>query len=140
MPAHCQLVHRVVRQPGRIVAVLVPTGQSEHPLAHQVAQCVLDLPRVARVRQAGCQVLGEREPLVQGLEQDGPAICTRVLRVEARHYRLHLLLEFQGQLGYTVCRHRVSSRLCVEASRHSSYSIVSSLDGFFVATVMNYSG
>ena len=89
---------------GGIMTVLVPTGQAEHPLAQQIAPCVLDLPRVAPVWQTGRHVLGQRQPLIQGFEQEGLAICTRVFRVEASHHRLHLLMEFQGQLGDTVCR------------------------------------
>lgn len=64
IPAQCQLVHRIVRQPGGIIAVLVPTGQAEYPLAQQIPQFVLDLPRFAPVWQAGRQVLGQRQPLV----------------------------------------------------------------------------
>ena len=54
------------------MAVLVATGQAEHPLAQQVPQCVLDLPRVAPVWQIGRHILGQRQPLIQGFEQEGP--------------------------------------------------------------------
>ena len=65
--AHLQLVHRIVRQRGGIMAVFVPAGQAQHPLAQQVLQSVLDLPG----GQAG---LAGRPPSSRSVSAAGPGL------------------------------------------------------------------
>jgi len=135
-----QLVDRIVDQSGGVVAVGVAQRQPEHPLAEQLQDRMLDLPRRPPLRYARGQALGQSQPAVDCLEQDRPTVRTGVGHVEGRHHRLGIPLEPEGQLRYTVCSHRVSSHLCVEATRHRFYSTLARLDGSLVSSFVNNPG
>jgi len=140
IPSHGQFVQRIVGQSGCIIRVLVPTGQTEDPLAQQITQGMADFVRVSAVDQAAGQLVGQSEAVIQRLEQHDPAIRAGLGLVKPGHDGLQFVIEFKGDLRYTVCRHRVSSPRCVEAPEHRSYSTVRSLDGFFLSPVVNYPG
>ena len=78
--------------------------------------------------------------VVEGLEQDGPAIRTRVRLVEAAHHRLAQPLELEGHLRYTLCSPRASSRVCNATSNHRFYSTFEGLGGSFVSSFTSYPG
>lgn len=47
-----------------------------------------------------------------------------------RRHRLHAVIKYPGHLRYTVCRDRISSPRCTEASEHRCFGTVRNLDGF----------
>jgi hypothetical protein len=138
--AHRQVVQRIVRQPGRVVRILVPTGQADDPLPQQVPHRVSDLVRVPTVEQTEGHAIGPLEMLVQRLEQHRPAIRAGRGLIEPSHHRLQFGMEFKRDLRYTRCRHRVSFSLPLEAPEHHSYRTDGRPDGFFVSPVVNYLG
>jgi hypothetical protein len=117
-----QLVQRVVGEPGGVVAIEIARGQAKDPLPNQVQDRVRDLPRLSRIRQTPGHGLGQAQSLVHGLEQHQPAVRAGVGHVESGPDRWPKTLVSEGQLGYTVCSHRVSPRSGDEASRHRFYS------------------
>jgi hypothetical protein len=58
---HQQLVNRVVREPGGVVAVGVPAREAKDPLPQQLERLMLDLARLPRIVQARGQTLGQPE-------------------------------------------------------------------------------
>src|SRR4029453_5729916 len=115
-------------------------GDAEDALLHQLDQRVLDLARLPAVGQAGPQPPRQSEAVVEGLEQHGPAIRTRVGLVEPRDDGLRQPLALEGHLRYTVCSHRASWRLGDEASRHRFYSTVEGLGGCSVSSFTHKAG
>src|SRR3990172_7556293 len=98
------------------------------------------LARLPRMGEGGGQSFRQAERGIDRLEQDGSAVRTGVGHVEAREHGLGILLESEGRLRYTVCSHRVSSHLCVEASSHRFYSTRARLGGSFVSSFVNNPG
>ena len=135
-----QLVQRIVGQPRGVVAIGVAQRQPEHALPHQVQDGVLDLPRLSPIAQAARQRRGHPEPGIQRLEQEQPPVGAGVRLVEGHGHRLEEGLVLEGQLRYTDCSHRASSRVCDEASRHRSYRTLQRLGGSSVSSFVNNPG
>jgi hypothetical protein len=102
---HRQLVQGIVGQPGRVIAVLIPTGQTEEALPQQVADRVPDLVRIPAIGQARRQAVRQLEAVIQRLESHDAAIRAGLRLIESRHRR-RLGVAFEGQLRYTLCSHR----------------------------------
>ena len=83
-----QLVDRVVGQPVRIVAIGVPAGDAEDPLADQILERVADLLGRPAINQTPGKRLDQAIHSVGRLEQDGSATRTCLLAVERGHDRL----------------------------------------------------
>ena len=71
---------------------------------------------IPAVDQTPGQLIGQLEVLIQCPEQHRPAIGAGLRLVEARDHRLQVIVEFERDLRYTVCRHRVPPSLYVEAA------------------------
>jgi hypothetical protein len=80
-PQQC-LVDRVFGETSSVVAVGVTASQSVDPLGDELAQLVLDLSRLALIRQAAAERVDQPETTIGGLEQQRTAIGTAVLLVE----------------------------------------------------------
>jgi hypothetical protein len=96
------LVHRVVGEPGGVVAIEIAGGQAKDPLPDQVEQRVRDLARLPGVRQARRDRLRQPPPLVHRLEQNQAAIRAGVGHVEPSHDRRPKTLGSERQLGYSL--------------------------------------
>ena len=129
-----------VGQPGGVVAIGVAAGEPEHPLPEEFERLMLDLPRLAGVHEVRREALGEPELRIDPLEQDRPAVGARVGVVEAGDDGLLFRVESEGDLRYTVCSHRASSRACIETSRHRFYSTCERLRGSSLSSFVNYPG
>jgi hypothetical protein len=135
-----QLVQRVVGESRGVVAVEIARGEAKDALADQVQDRVRHLPRVPGIRQARRHGLRQPQPLVHGLEQHQAAVRAGVWHVEPRHDRRPETLVSEGQLGYTVCSHRATSRVGAEAPCHRFYSTVGELGGSCLSSFANKSG
>jgi len=113
---HRQFLEGIVGQPGGIVRVLVAADYAENPLPEQVAEWMADLVRVPAVDQTGRQLVGHLEAVIERFEQHDAPIGTGLRLIEPGHHRLQVVMEFEGDLRYTVCRHRVPPSLYVEAA------------------------
>jgi hypothetical protein len=82
VPPDEQLVHRVVRQAGRIIAVRIPTGDGEYPLTNQFLQLMDDFAGLAFVPQACRQLSNQPQLAVNGLQQYGAAVGATMMLVE----------------------------------------------------------
>jgi hypothetical protein len=80
--SHEELVDRVGLELGRVVRIRVAAGQPEAALADQRGEIVRDLARLAPLGEAGRQVTGQGEVVVDHLEQDRSAVGTLLRRVE----------------------------------------------------------
>ena len=109
VPAEQQLVDRVVGEAVRIVAVRMPAGDAEDPLADQVRQRVPDLLRRAGIGQTPGQRLEQAVHALGRLEQDRPAVGTRLFLVEPGVQRLVEQIREQNSLWYRVGRHAGAS-------------------------------
>src|SRR5581483_11675384 len=90
--------------------------------------------------QAAGQPLGHAQPVVEGLEQQRPAIRAGVGLIEPGDDRLPKPLELEADLRYTGCSHRASSCVGVEASRHRFYSTDERLGGSFLSLFAHKAG
>ena len=131
---------RIVDEPGRIVAIGVTARQPEHALAEQLDQLVLHFSRLAPIPQARGESRRQRQRVIRGFQEHRAAIRTRVRSVERGDDRSRIPMAEEGQLGYTVCGHRVSSFECREASRHRFYSTCERLDGSSLSPFVNNPG
>jgi len=110
-------VQGIVDQPGRVVALLIPTRQADDALAQQVADRVPNLVGIPAIGQA-------RRQAVRQLEAGIPRPIESSLR-------RRLGRAFEGQLRDTRCGHWGSCVLRVETSEHRSSRTGWSLDGLF---------
>jgi hypothetical protein len=75
-------VDRVFGETSSVVAVGVTAGQSVDPLGDEIGQLVLDLSRLALIRQAAAERVDQPEPTIRSFEQQRTAVGTGVLLVE----------------------------------------------------------
>src|SRR2546426_6242965 len=127
-------------QPGGVVAVGVATGEAKEPLPEQFERLMLNLARLAVVRETRCQPPGQPPLGVDPLEQDRPTVGAGVRLVEGGDQRLAFRLEFECDLRYTGCGHRASSFECLEARRPRFYSTCERLGGSSLSSFINNPG
>lgn len=125
-----QRVQGIVGQPGRVMAVLLPTRQADAALLQQIAWRVPDRVGIPAIWQTRRQSIRQLEAIIQRLKSHDAAIDAGMSLIESGH-RLHLGIAFEGQLRETRCCHQGSFPLYGEASQHRSSSTGWSLDGFF---------
>ncbi len=138
--AEQELLHRIVGEPRRVVAIGVAAGQAEHPLPDQIQDRVLDFAGLPGIGQAPGQAGRQAQLFVDALHQDGPAVRAGVRLIEARNDRPGNMVEPEGRLGYTVCGHRASSGTGIETLRHRFYSTVEGLGGCSLSPFVNNPG
>lgn len=83
--AYEHLVDRIVGELVAVVAIGIPQGDGEQPLLNQLAKTVTNLARRPSIPQALGEPLAQPELLVEGLEQQGPAVGAAVRLIEGGH-------------------------------------------------------
>lgn len=115
---HQQLLDRVLGQARRVVAVRVPAGDCEHPLADQIIQCVPDLARLTLLAKAAAQSFGQPQPLIARLEQHRAAIGTAMRLIKLRHHALAEQRREQNTLCCAIVSHAKAPSLVNRSSRN----------------------
>src|SRR5262249_61343165 len=109
----------------------VPRMQPEDPLRPEFDKVVRNLGGWPRAPQTAGDRLCHPKLLVEGLEEYRAAVGTGVPGIELRN---DLFVEFEGDLGYTVCGHRASSSVCVRTSQQLSFRTLRALDGSLLSS------
>ena len=103
--------HRVMAQLIVVDQVLVAERQSEHPLADQRLDLVLDQPRAAKVAEAGGEAIDEADRPIGRAKQHRAGVRSDASAVESRRHGT----SFDGykfkQIRDTVCLHRGAPRI-----------------------------
>src|SRR4029453_12639609 len=92
------------------------------------------------VGEAAGQPPGKAEPIVDRLQQHGPAVAAGLRLVEAGYDRLGNTVDPQGTVRYTGCGHRASACSFFEAPRHRFYSTYAWLGGSSLSSFVNFPG
>jgi hypothetical protein len=97
-----QLLNRIVRQTVGIVRIGIPARDPEHPLCDKFVDGVLDSRRHPAVRETPRHGRRDTEPRVGRLQQDRPAIRTRMRLIEGGDERLGEQVRKENSLWYRV--------------------------------------
>jgi len=127
VPAHQQLVHRVLRQLPRIVGVRVPQSDREHPLPEQLGQRVRDLPRLPRIAQAARQGFRQPERPVHPLQEHRAPVRAAVLLLQLHDQRLRGEVRKQNSL----CGRIVAQEKALLAEERVSQRVSTAIGAFF---------
>jgi len=98
--------HRVVAQGVVVDQILVAQRQSEHALAHQGGEAVLDLVRRTVIREAGRESPDQADRPVGGAQQQRPGVGGDGAAVEPGYHRPAVNGCKREPIRATVCRHR----------------------------------
>ena len=130
------LVDGIVGQSRGVIGVGITAGDAKDPLRKQFPNVVLDPARVAAVRQALGQPLGQPQSEVGRLEQNRPAVRTALLLVEPDDYRPP---NSSGNIRHCVVISRASTSLRV-GPKFASQLLCTTRRLFYFLNSRNYPG
>jgi hypothetical protein len=103
--------HRVVAELIVVDQVLIAERQSDHPLADQRLDLVLNQLWAARVTEAGREAIDEADRPVRRPKQQRPGVRSDASPVESRHHRTPFDGFKSKQIRDTPCLHRGAPRI-----------------------------
>jgi hypothetical protein len=119
--------HRVMAELIVVVEVLVAERQSEHPLADQRLDLVLDQLRAAKVMETGGEAIDEADRPAGRAKQQRAGVRSDAPAIESRHHRTTIDRYKSKQIRDTVCLHR--------GAHNRQWAIPPEANGGFVAAM-----
>ncbi len=103
--------HRVMAELIVVDQVFIAERQSEHPLADQGLDLVLDQLWAARVAEAGGEAIDEADRPISRAKQHRAGVRSDASAVKSRHHRTSFDGFKSKQIRDTVCLHRGAPRI-----------------------------